>query len=347
MKSIEKIKIYKNDKIKRALEVISAGAFRIAIVVDQNNKLLGILTDGHIRRGLLKGLTIDSSVNSLIFTKPFTAKINDTRDKLLKIALSKKIYQIPVVDRQGKAIGIHILDELIKDKIKSNKVVIMAGGKGKRLRPLTKNIPKPMLKIGNKPILQRIIDRFKESGYENFIICVNHKSNIIKKYFGNGLKFGVKIEYIQEKKRMGTAGALSLIKYKLQEPFFVINGDLMINLDFEKMLDFHNENNSKATMCITEYNLELPYGEVKLKNENIISIEEKPLHKIFVNAGVYILDPKCIKLVPKKFYDMPSLFKKIISKKNKTILFPIHEYWLDVGRIDDYKKAKVEYSENF
>ena len=146
---------------------------------------------------------------------------------------------------------------------------------------------------------------------------------------------------------MGTAGALSLFKTKLTEPFFVINGDLMINLDFEKMLDFHNENNSKATMCIAEYNLELPYGEVKLSSEKITSIEEKPIHKIFVNAGVYILDPKCTELIPKKFFDMPSLFKKIIANKKKTISFPIHEYWVDIGRFADYKKAKQEYSKMF
>jgi len=346
MKSINKIKISKDATIKQALKVISDGASRIALVVDKKSKLLGILTDGHIRRGFLKGLDINSPVKSIIFKKPIIAKENDSKEKLLKIALSKKIYQIPVIDKNGKAIGIHVLDELIK-KNKSNKVVIMAGGKGMRLRPLTKNIPKPMLKVGKKPILQTIIERFKESGYINFVICVNHKSNVIKNYFGNGDKFGIKIEYIQEKRRMGTAGAISLLKKKPKEPFFVINGDLMIKLDFEKMLDFHNENYSKATMCIAEYNLELPYGEVKLNKENIISIEEKPIHKIFVNAGVYILDPKCIDLIPKKFFDMPSLFKKIIAKKKKTISFPIHEYWVDVGRFDDYKKAKVEYSKVF
>tara|TARA_E500000178_G_C16990399_1_gene740489 strand:+ start:295 stop:1338 length:1044 start_codon:yes stop_codon:yes gene_type:complete len=347
VRKIDKIKISKHATIKQALKIISEGSFRIAIVVDKKDKLLGILTDGNIRRGFLKGLNINSSIKSIIFKKPIVAKKNDSKEKLLQLAISKKIYQIPVVDRNGKAIGVHVLDELIAPKDKSNKVVIMAGGKGMRLRPLTKNIPKPMLKIGNKPILQTIVERFRESGYKNLVMCVNHKSSIIKNYFGNGIKFGVNIEYINEKKKMGTAGALSLIKTELTKPFFVINGDLMINLDFEKMLDFHNENNSKATMCIAEYNLELPYGEVKLNNENIKSIEEKPIHKIFVNAGVYILDPKCIKLVPKKFYDMPSLFKKIIASKKKTISFPIHEYWVDIGRFDDYKRAKVEYPKVF
>ena len=270
-------------------------------------------------------------------------KKNDTKEKLLKIALSKKIYQIPIIDNNSKVIGVQVLNELIKTKNKLNKVVIMAGGRGVRLRPLTKNTPKPMLKVGNKPIIQIILEKFRESGYTNFVICVNYKSKIIMDYFGDGLKFGVKIEYIQEKKRMGTAGALSLLKKKPKEPFFVVNGDLLTNLDFEKMLNFHHEHNSKATMCISEYNIESPYGEVKLEQENIILIDEKPTHKFFVNAGIYILDPQSLKLIPKKFYDMPSLFKKIIENKFKTISFPLGEYWIDIGNFNDYKKAKLDY----
>jgi len=347
VRSIKKIKILENTKIRQALKVLSIGGLKIAIVLDKKGKLIGTLTDGDIRRGFLKGLNLSSSIKSIFFKKPVVAKKNYTKEKLLKIALSKKIYQIPVVDNNGKVLGVHVLDELIKSKHKSNLVVIMAGGRGLRLRPLTKNIPKPMLKVGNKPILQTIVEKFKKSGYGNFVICVNYKSKIIQDFFGNGSKFGVKIEYIHEKTRMGTAGALSLFKKKTKEPFFVINGDLITNLDFEKMLDFHHEQNSKATMCVREYNIDVPYGEVKLDKEHIISIEEKPKYKFFVNAGVYILDPKCINLVPKKFYDMTSLFKKIIANKNKTTSFPFGEYWLDIGRLNDYNKANLEYNSIF
>jgi len=344
---IENIKITADTTIKQALKVISNGDLQIAIVVDKKGKLLGTLTDGDIRRGFLKGLNINSTIKSIFFSKPIIAKKSDSKENLLKIALSKRIYQIPVVDHSGKVIDIHILDELIKSKSKSNLVVIMAGGKGTRLRPLTNNIPKPMLKIGNKPILQSIVEKFKESGYKNFVICVNYKSKIIKDYFRDGTKLGVKIEYINEKIRMGTAGGLSLFKKKPKEPFFVINGDLLTNLDFEKMLNFHQEHDSKATMCIKEYNVNLPYGEVKIDNENIFSIKEKPKYKFFVNAGIYILDPKCINLIPNKFYDMPSLFKKIIAKKEKTISFPLGEYWLDIGRTNDFDKANSEYNSIF
>ena len=347
MKNIKNLEIFKDSTVKQALKVISKGGIKIAIVIDKKGKFLGTLTDGDIRRGFLKGLGVNSSINSIYFKKPIIAKMTDTKEKLLKLAISKQIYQIPVVNNNGKVVRMHVLEELIKIKKKTNKIIVMAGGKGMRLRPLTENIPKPMLKVGNKPILQTIVEKFKECGYENFIMCVNYRSKIIKNYFGDGKKFGVKIEYINEKKMMGTAGALSLFKRRPKESFFVVNGDLLTNLDFEKMLDFHIEHDAKATMCVSEYNIESPYGEVKLNNENIISIEEKPTHKIFVNAGIYILDPKCIELIPKKFYDMPTLFKKLIAKKNKVISFPLGEYWIDIGRFNDFKKANFEYDNIF
>ena len=346
MKKIKQIKISPNSTIKRALKVISRGGLQIAVVVDKNQKLLGTLTDGDIRRGFLKGLNLNSSIKSIFFKKPLTVKKNVNRKKILEISLLKKIFQIPVIDNNNKVIGIYVLDELIKSKNKSNLVIIMAGGRGVRLRPLTKNTPKPMLKVGNKPILQNILEKFRDNDYKSFIISVNYKSKIIKDYFGDGAKFGVNIQYIEEKVRLGTAGALSLIKKKISEPFFVINGDLMISLDFEKMMSFHYEHNSMATMCIKEYNFNSSYGEVKLKNENIISIDEKPKHKYYINGGIYILDPKCLSFVPKKFYDMPSLFKKIISKKYKTISFPLKENWLDIGKIEDYKLALTQFKKN-
>lgn len=343
MKSIDKLKIFSDSTIKQALKIISDGAIHIAIVVDRKDKFVGTLSDGDIRRGFLKGLNLKSPIKPLVSKKPIFANKKDTKEKLLKIALSKKVYQIPVVEDTGKVIGIHVLDELIRYKDKSNKVVIMAGGKGMRLRPLTKNTPKPMLKVGDKPILQTLIEKFRESGYKNFVICVNYKSNVIKKFFSDGEKFGVNIEYIQEKSRMGTAGALSLFKKKPTEPFFVINGDLLTNLDFEKLLNFHYDQNSEATMCVREYNIQSPYGEVTLDNVKIKSIEEKPKHKYYVNAGVYVLEPKCISLIPKKYFDMPSLFKKMITKNKSIVSFPLGEYWLDIGKFNDYKKANIDF----
>lgn len=345
MHKIEKIKILPDSSIKQALKTLSKTSLQILLVVNKKGILLGTLTDGDIRRGFLNGLNMNSSIRFTYFKRPTIAKKNDNKNKLLKIALSKKIYQIPVVDNKHKAIGIYIIDELITSKNKSNLVVIMAGGKGMRLRPLTKNIPKPMLKVGNKPILQNLIEKFRENGYENFILSVNYKSKIIKDYFGDGTELGVSIKYIEEKIRMGTAGSLSLLKTKPKEPFFVINGDLMINLDFEKMMHFHCENNSIATMCVRQHSISSSYGVVNLNKEKIVSIEEKPKQKCYINTGIYILDPKCTRLIPKKFYDMPTLFKKIIEKKYKAISFPLNENWIDIGKKDDYQLALNKYKE--
>ncbi len=343
VKNIKTIKISIDSTIRQALKVISKGAIHIAIVVDVNDKFLGTLSDGDIRRGFLNGYNLNSSIKPLISRKPIYALESDSKEKLLKTAIKKKIYQIPIIDNKGKFIGIHLIDDLIKNKKKSNKVVIMAGGKGMRLRPLTNKIPKPMLTVGKKPILQILIEQFRDSGYKDFLICTNYKSKIIQEHFQDGKKYGVKIKYIQEKKIMGTAGALSLLKIKPKEPFFVINGDLLTNLNFEKMLNFHYENNSSATMCVREYNIESPYGEVRLDGAKITSIEEKPKHRYFINTGVYILEPKCLDLIPQNFFDMPSLFKKMIANDYKIISFPLEEYWLDIGKFNEYKKANLEY----
>ena len=335
--------------IKEALQIIDIGAKQIALVVDEDEKLVGTLTDGDIRRGLLNNLSLEDSIEDIIFKNPTVCTIEDTKEDILELAINKKLYQIPLVDKSGKLIGIQEVDELLKPKIKPNKVILMVGGLGSRLRPLTDEIPKPMLKVGNKPILETIILNFKKYGFINIVLCVNYKAEIIKEYFKDGSDFGVNIEYIYEDKRMGTAGALSLLKEKQpKEAFFVMNGDLLTNVNFEHLLTFHQNHNAKATMAVREYDFQIPYGVVNIENENIKSIEEKPTHKFFVNAGIYVLDSSCIELIPKdEFYDMPTLFEKMIDMNQTTISFPLREYWLDIGQMDDYKKANYEYNEVF
>jgi len=348
MKNIENVKLHINSTIKQALEIIDKAAMQIALIVDENDKLLGTLTDGDIRRGLLKGLDLNSSIESIVFKTPTIAKISDTKEDILKIALSRKLHQIPIVDENGKIIGIQEIEELIKPKEKANKVILMVGGLGTRLRPLTDNIPKPMLKVGNKPILQTIIEKFAEYGYTNVVLCVNYKSHVIEDYFGDGSEFGVNIEYVFEEQRMGTAGALSLLKEKPSEPFFVMNGDLLTNVNFEHLDSYHITNNSMGTMCVREYDFQVPYGVVNIKGSKILSIEEKPTHKFFVSAGIYMLSPEILEYIPQnKFYDMPTLFEKLISEDKNIISFPLREYWLDIGRIEEYKKANEEYEEVF
>jgi len=348
MKNIENIKLTSSATIKEALEIIDNGAMQIALVVDENDTLLGTLTDGDIRRGLLKGLDLNSSIQSIVFTTPTLVKISDTKEEILKIALSKKLHQIPIVDDNGKILGIQEIEELIKPKEKTNKVVLMVGGLGTRLRPLTENTPKPMLKVGNKPILQTIVEKFAEYGYTNIVMCVNYKSHIIQDYFEDGSKFGVSIKYILEEQRMGTAGALSLLKEKPTESFFVMNGDLLTNVNFEHLDNYHISNHSMGTMCVREYDFQVPYGVVNIDGSRILSIEEKPTHKFFVSAGIYMLSPEVLDYIPQnQFYDMPTLFEKLISENKNVISFPLREYWLDIGRIEEYKKANEEYDEVF
>jgi dTDP-glucose pyrophosphorylase len=348
MKKIENLKLNINSTIKEALEIIDKAAMQIALVIDDRDKLLGTLTDGDIRRGLLRGLDLNSSIKTIVYKTPTVANISDTKEEILKLALSKKLHQVPIIDNDGKIVGIQEIEELIKPKNKTNKVILMVGGLGTRLRPLTENTPKPMLKVGNKPILQTIVEKFSEYGYTNIVMCVNYKSYVIQDYFGDGKKFGVNIEYILEKQRMGTAGALSLLKEKPDEPFFVMNGDLLTNVNFEHLHDFHSANNSMGTMCVREYDFQVPYGVVNIDGSKILSIEEKPTHKFFVSAGIYMLSPDVLKYIPKNdFYDMPTLFEKLISENKNTISFPLREYWLDIGRMEEYKKANDEYDEVF
>ena len=349
MKNYKNILLKPTSSIKKALQIIDSGAMKIALVVDENEQLLGTLTDGDIRRGLLNGLSLESSIESIVFKTPTVCHIEDTKEKILEVATQKKLYQVPIVDDDdGKLIGIKEVAKLLKPSLKTNRVVLMVGGLGTRLRPLTEHTPKPMLKVGNRPILETIILNFKKYGFTHIILSVSYKSEIIEAYFKDGSEFGVHIEYIHEEKRMGTAGALSLIKEKLNEPFFVMNGDLLTNINFEHMLEYHLSNDATATMGVREYDFQVPYGVVNIAGIEIQSIEEKPLHRFFVSGGVYTLNPEVLEYIPDNtFYDMPTLFEKMIVEKKKSISFPIREYWLDIGRVEEFEKANSEYHEVF
>jgi len=343
MNSIKNIIVNQNISIRDALKIIDKNSKQICLIVE-NEKLIGTLTDGDIRRGLLNGLDLDSSIKSIIFTKPTTCRIEDSKEKILKLALTNQLQQIPVLDNKGGLVGLRVVDELLKPKVRLNSVVLMAGGLGARLMPLTEDIPKPMLEVGGKPILQTIVEGFANHGFTNITMCLGYRPNVVKNFFKDGKEFGVHIDYIIEEKRMGTAGALSLIKKKFNEPIFVMNGDLLTKIDYGKVIDFHKNNNSKATMCVSKYDVKVPYGVINISNKEITSIQEKPIHSFFVNTGIYLIEPECIDIIPKgEYYDMTTLFEQLIAKNVKTISFPLSDYWLDIGRMEDFKKANYEY----
>ena len=344
MKSIDGIKLNINSTIKEALKIIDSGAIRIALDVDSDNKLLGTLSDGDIRRGLLKNLSLNDTIEDLYSKSPTIASVNDSNERIIQKAISKQVYQIPVVDDEGIVVDIVNLATLLNITKKRNRVILMAGGLGTRLRPLTQDIPKPLLKVGNKPILETIIKNFANHGFVNITISLNYKGEMIKDYFGDGSNFGVNIDYVEENMRLGTAGALSLIENKPNEAFFVMNADLLTDVNFSHLLDFHSFSNSDATMCVREYEYQVPYGVIEVEESNVTSIVEKPIQKFFVNAGIYVLSPKVFDYIPKnEFYDMPTLFNTFIEKEKRVISFPIHEYWLDIGRMSDFEQAQSEY----
>jgi len=344
MQDIKKVTLKKNASIKEAFEVIDKGAKRIAIVLDDEERVIGTISDGDARRGLLKGYTLESSIEDLYYKTPTLGYETDSNEEIIKKAIVKKLYQVPIVDKNNKLIYVEDLANLLQRTKRRNKVVLMAGGLGTRLRPLTDSIPKPLLEIGGKPILETIIGNFVKYGFIDIIISVNYKAEMIKNYFGNGQQFGANISYVEDTKRLGTAGSLSLFSDDSMEPFFVMNADLLTTVNFEQMLDFHLEENSIATMAVREYEYQVPYGVIEIQNSGITSIQEKPIQKFFVNAGIYILSKKVLKNIPKdEFYDMPTLFEELINDNQKVLSFPVHEYWLDIGRMDELQQAQNEY----
>lgn len=347
MHRIEKIKVNKDASIREVLIKISEGALRIALVVD-DNVLLGTVTDGDVRSALLNGLTLDDTIEDFYNSEPIVCFENDDNTTIIEKAIEKKIYQIPIVNAKNEVVGIEEVNDLIRPQRKDNIAVIMVGGLGTRLRPLTEDTPKPMLNVGSKPILHTIIDNFKKYGFVKIVLCVNYKSDVIKNYFEDGKKYGIEIEYVYEEDRMGTAGALSLLDKHPEQAFFVMNGDLLTNINFEHLLDHHNDNHALATMCVREYEYEIPYGVVSVEDNNITSITEKPRQSYFVNGGIYVLSPEVFEYIPKKeFFDMPSLFNMLIKDKKSCSSYLIQDYWLDIGRVSDYEKANMEYNNVF
>ena len=335
-------------QIYKVIEVIDQNSQQIAIVTDEEGKLLGTITDGDIRRGILKGIPLSSSASQIMNPHPVTIpKMND-RKSIIDILKANKIRHLPVIDEVRHVIGIERLEGQLTDPHNNNWVVIMAGGRGKRLEPLTDDCPKPMLKIGEKPVLQTILEQFIRQGFTRFCISVNYKSIQIKDYFGDGSKLGAEIYYIDEKKRMGTAGSLSLFPFETQEPILVFNGDILTKLGFGQLIDFHREHQAKATIAVATYGFQVPYGLINANHDHLIGFEEKPVFSGFINAGIYVLNPEVLDCVPKNsYFDMNNLFKILLENKEPVCIFPIREYWTDIGEMKSFYLACKDYDNVF
>lgn len=341
----QKTLISESSTIKQALEIINSEALRVAVVVDQDKKLLGMITDGDIRRGLLNELVLTDSVVKVMNSKPITAQQGTSKEHLVELMEKKQILSVPLLDEDKKVIGLETLHSaLSKDKY-LNPVFIMAGGFGTRLRPLTDNCPKPMLKVGDKPILETVIKSFIKAGFTNFYISTHYMPEQIHQHFGDGSGLGISISYVYEETPLGTGGALGLLPEDMPRelPLIMINGDVLTKVNFQRLLNFHNENNADATMCVREYDYQIPYGVINGEGNQITSMVEKPVHRFFVNAGIYVVSPRVIQSVKKnQKIDMPTLLEQHMEERQKVLMFPIHEYWLDIGRMDDFNRAQAD-----
>jgi len=326
--------------IKDAIEVLSEAALRIVLITDENLKLLGTVTDGDIRRALLKDLTLNSPISEVINKKPIVVTQSFSRAEVLRIMSANKVFQVPVVNEDLRLIDLHLWDNLSSPAGRDNTMVIMAGGKGTRLLPKTENMPKPMLRLGEKPILAHIIERAKSEGFSRFILAIQHLGEVIEEYFGDGKSLGVNISYVKEMTPLGTAGALSLIQPKLSQPIIVTNGDVLTDVKYGDILDFHNHSNGKATMAVQVREWQNPYGVVNTDGIEITSYEEKPVTRTLINAGVYVVNPSVLGLLTASTpCDMPQLFELARAKGMKTVAYFAHESWIDVGTHEDFNLA--------
>ena len=312
----------------------------IVLVVDEAFRLIGTASDGDIRRALLKGYGLETPLGPHIKRDCFSVSPAMSRNEVLDIMQARSIKQIPVVDENKKVMGLHMIHELLGRVKRPNWGVIMVGGKGKRLRPLTEEIPKPMIKVAGRPILERLVLHLVSYGIQRIFLAVNYMADVIEDYFGDGSRYGCTVLYLRESKPMGSSGALSLLPKTLEHPLVLINGDLVVDVNLSAMLDYHSQNEFYATIGVYPYSHEVPYGCINEKDGRVKSINEKPIVRKLVNAGVYVLSPEAVASVPHEtFFPITNLVEKALEKKLPCGAFTIEKEWIDIGRPQELKKA--------
>lgn len=348
MKSWQNALIGPDTTLREALVTINQIGCQIALVVDSHRHLLGTLSDGDARRALLRGLSLTDRASSAMHTSPSCAKVSDDRSSRLAMMRRLGIHQLPVLDAEGIVVGLETVDDYLITPKRSEWVVIMAGGLGSRLKELTHETPKPMLKVGSRPLLETIVRGYADQGFCHFYFAVNYKAEQIEGHFGDGSEFGVRINYLREQQRLGTAGALSLLPERPSQPIFVTNADLLTKENYCHMLDRHIDANADATMAVRKYEMQVPFGVVREFNGRIEAIEEKPIQRFTVSSGMYVLSPSALDLVPsEQFFDMPALFESMVAKGMRTRCHHIDGYWLDIGHLPDYERANFDFDQEF
>lgn len=327
--------------VQQAIRCLEESALQIALVVSADGALIGTLTDGDVRRALLRGLTLDSPIETMIQRNPVVVPPHMGTDLVLHLMRANRLHQLPIVDEERRVLGLHLLDDLMEPAKRDNLMVILAGGRGVRLRPLTENCPKPLLPVGGKPMLEHILERAKKEGFSRFILAVHYLGHMIEEYFGDGSRWDVRVEYLREESPLGTAGALGLIAPRPVAPFVVSNGDVLTDIKYGELLDFHTLHGAAATMAVRQHEWQHPFGVVRTEGVDIVGFEEKPVARSHINAGIYVLEPKVQDALPPNApCDMPLLFNRLQERGERTIVYPMHEPWFDVGRLEDLERAR-------
>lgn len=344
MNNWESVLISAQATLHDAMAALDRGGLQIAVIVDEHRYVLGTLTDGDIRRALLRQLPMSTPVEVVMGRSPETAPASASKDDVMARMERRRLLQIPIVDEQGHIVAIQTLHDLLHIKRRDNAVFLMAGGFGKRLQPLTDHCPKPLLNVGEKPILEIIIENFVAAGFHRFFISTHYRPEMIRERIGDGARWNIDVKYVHEDEPLGTGGALGLLpKDMIREPIIMMNGDLLTNLDFNKLLDFHDAHDGVATMCVRKYEHRVPYGVIESDGLQVTSMVEKPTYHYFINAGIYVLSPSVLTAVGRgQSIDMPTLLDQRMTAGEPVNMFPVHEYWLDIGRMEDFQRAQDE-----
>jgi dTDP-glucose pyrophosphorylase len=347
---LEKIFIPVDATVRRAIESIDAGAIEIALVVSAGRRLVGTITDGDIRRALMADVALDDPISAIVHRDPVTAPAGSDRVALLKLMTERAVGQIPLMDGDVVA-DVAVIRDLVRDTQpdSDSPVVLMAGGQGTRLRPLTDDIPKPMLAVGGRPLLEHVLDQVRDAGLSRVLMAVNYRAEVIEAHFGDGSEFGVDIGYLREDRPLGSAGALRLAGAELDRPFVVMNADLLTNVNLGALMRFHHEEGNVVTVGVRQYVLELPYGVVELDGTRVTGLSEKPKPKYYINAGIYAVNPGALGLIPssREAFHMTDVIEEVLTDGGRVGAFAVREYWLDIGQLADYERAESDHATYF
>lgn len=327
--------------IAEAITVLNNSKVKLVLLTDTDNKLQGVISDGDIRRAMLNKLSVSDPARNIMSSNPIIG-LKESIASYSELLFNNKIPYLPIVDKDGYLVDL-VEEGIAREVKKASPVFLMAGGFGKRLHPLTENIPKPLLKVGEQPILETIMDSFIDYGFEKFFISIHYKSEMIRDYFSDRESKYADITFVEEHKPLGTGGALSLLE-TIDEPLILMNSDLLTKVNFTNLLTQHKKSGAAITICGREYTQSVPYGVIKFEQDAVSEIVEKPSYTHFVNAGIYCISPEIINNLPKgKHFDMPDLINQCLGLKQLVSIFPIHEYWLDIGQIKDFQQAQVDF----